>query len=90
MRNICGCRYFCDLVVLCEVLLPFGNTFTVAVSPAIPLLQSSVASSLLRVFAGSNERDRSCGGDIDEEVVVELDDSPGCTNGTKFSVLQKF
>ena len=56
--------------------------------PATPLLQSS-ASPLLSVFAGSNETDRSCGGDDEEEVVVELDDSPGTTNGTKFSVLQK-
>ena len=74
--------YFCDLDVLCEVLLPFGNTITVAVSPAIPLLQSSVASSLLRVFAGSNERERSYGGNIYEEVVVGLDDSPGTTKRT--------
>ena len=46
-------------------------------------------SSLLRVFGGSNEIERSCGGDVEEEVVVELDDSPGTTNRTKFSVLQK-
>ena len=32
MRNLCGCRHFCDLEVLCEVLQPFGNAFTVAVS----------------------------------------------------------
>ena len=25
MRNICGCRQFCDLEVLCEVLQSFGN-----------------------------------------------------------------
>ena len=52
--------------------------------PATPLPQSSVVSSLLRVLAGSNEIDGrwSCG-------AVELDDSTGTTNGTKFSVLQK-
>ena len=57
--------------------------------PATPLLQSSVASSLLRVFACSNEIDRSSRSDVEEEVVVKLDDSPGITSGTKFSVLQK-
>ena len=57
--------------------------------PATPLLQSSVGSSLLRMFDGSNEADRSYGGNVEEEVVVELDDSPGTANGTKFSVLQK-
>ena len=51
--------------------------------------QFSVASSLLRVFAGSTEIDRSCESDVEEEVVVVLDDSPGTTNGTKFSILQK-
>ena len=81
MRNICGCWYFCgfwyfcDLEVLCEVLQPFGNTF--------------VAVSLLHVIAGSNEMDRSCGGDVQKEAVEELDDSLGTTNGTKFLVLQK-
>ena len=34
-------------------------------------------------------KDRSCGGDVEDEVVVELDDSPGTTKRTKFSVLQK-
>ena len=28
-------------------------------------------------------------GDVEDEAVVELDDSPGTTNGTKFSVLQR-
>ena len=32
---------------------------------------------------------RSCASDVDEKVVVELDDSPGTTNGTKFSIHQK-
>ena len=57
--------------------------------PATPLPQCSETSSLLRVFAGSNEIDESCGGDVEEEVLVELDVSPGTANGTKFSVLQK-
>ena len=57
--------------------------------PQLPCYSPSVASSLLRIFAGSNEKDRSCEGDVDEDVVVELDDSPGATNGTKFWVLQK-
>ena len=88
MRNICHYRYFCDLEVLWEVLQPFGNTLPVAV------LRNSFATVLcsfllLRVFAGSTEIDRSCGGDVEEEVVVELDDSPGTTKGTNFSVLQK-
>ena len=33
--------------------------------------------------------DRSCGGDVEDKAVVELDDSPQTTNGTKFSVLQR-
>ena len=55
--------------------------------PATPSLQFPVAPSLLRVFAGSKETDRSCGGDVEDEAVVELDDSSGPTDGTKFSVL---
>ena len=35
------------------------------------------------------ETGRSCGGDVEDDGVVELDDSPGTTNGTKFSVLQR-
>ena len=57
--------------------------------PATPLPQPSVASSLHHVFAGSNEMHKSCGGDVEEEDVVELDDSPGTTNGRKFSVPQQ-
>ena len=57
--------------------------------PATPSLQFLLAPSLLRVFAGSRETDRSCGGHVEDEVVVELDGSPGSTHGTKFSVLQR-
>ena len=55
--------------------------------PATSSLQFPVAPSLLRVFAGSKEIDGSCGGDVEDEVVVELDESPGTTYGTKFSFL---
>ena len=55
--------------------------------PATPSLQFPAGPSLLRVFAGSKETGRSCGGDVEDDAVVELDDSPGPTNGTKFSVL---
>ena len=27
MRNVCGCKHFYDLEVLCKVLQPFGHTF---------------------------------------------------------------
>ena len=54
--------------------------------PATSSPQFPVAPSLLRVFAGSKERHRSCGDDVEDEVVVELDDSPGTTKRTKFSV----
>ena len=57
--------------------------------PATPLLQSPEASSLLGVFAGSNEILLSCRADIEDEVVVELDDNPGIANRAKFSNLQK-
>ena len=36
-------------------------------------LQFPVPPSLLRLFAGSKEIDGSCGGDVEDEVVVELD-----------------
>ena len=46
----------------------------------------TLASTRVRIsHADSNEKDRSCGGDVEEEVVVELD----TTNESKFSVLQK-
>ena len=32
MRNVCGCWYLCDFVVLCEVLLPFGKIFAAVFS----------------------------------------------------------
>ena len=87
MRNLCGCRHFCDLEVLCEVQ-PFGNTFSVAVSRNF-FATVSRCPWLLRAFAGSKEIDGSCGCDVEDEAVVELDDSPGTTNGTKFSDLQR-
>ena len=49
----------------------------------------SRVSSYLRVVAGPNETNKSCGGDVEEEVPGELDEDPGTTNGTKFSLLQK-
>ena len=52
--------------------------------PATSLLQFPVTPSGLRLLA--QPKDRPCGGDVEDEVVVELDDSPGTT---KFSVLQK-
>ena len=55
-------------------------------SPATPSLQFPVAPSSLRIFAGCIEIDRFCGGDVEEKVVGELDDSPRTTYGTKFSV----
>ena len=66
------------LVVLCEIL-----------QPGMPLLQFAVTPSWLRAFDRSKEVDRSCGSDVEDEIVVELDDSPGTTNGKKISVLQK-
>ena len=56
--------------------------------PAASTRQFHGASSSLREFAGFNEVDESCGGDVEEELVLELDDSTGPTKGTKFSVLQ--
>ena len=52
--------------------------------PSTCSMQFSATSSLLREFAGSNEIDRSCGCDVEEELVLVLDDSPGTTKGTKF------
>ena len=54
--------------------------------PATSSLQFPVAPS---IFAGSKEIDRSCGSDFEDEAVVELDDSPGTTKRTKFSVVQR-
>ena len=39
--------------------------------------------SSLRRFAGSAELDESCGNDAEDELVLELDDSPGDSNGHK-------
>ena len=33
--------------------------------------------------------DESCGGDVEDELVLEFDDNPGLTRGTTFSVLHK-
>ena len=57
--------------------------------PATPSLQFPADPSLFRIFAGSKEKDRSSGGDVEDEAVAELDDCPGTTDGTKFSVLLK-
>ena len=40
------------------------------------------ASSLLREFDGFNEINESCGGGIEEELVLEIDESPGTTKRT--------
>ena len=45
--------------------------------------------SSLRRFAGSAELDESCGNDAEDELVLELDDSPGTATGTKFFVLHR-
>ena len=50
----------------------------------------SDASSSLRTPAGLEEvLDESCGGDAEDELAPELDDNPGTTTGTKFSVLHR-
>ena len=50
--------------------------------PAASTRQFPGASSLLREFAGFLEVDESCGGDDEEELVLELDDRPETTKGT--------
>ena len=47
------------------------------------------APFLLREFAGFNEFDESCGGDVEDELVLEHDESPRTTRETKFSVLHR-
>ena len=47
------------------------------------------ASSLLHELAGFNEIYESCGGDVEEEIVLGLDDSPGTTREARFSFLQR-
>ena len=42
------------------------------------------------VTSWTKETDTSCGTDVEDVAVVELNDSRGITNGTKFSVLLKF
>ena len=74
-RNFCRCKDFCDLDVLCEFTSDDSGTHS---------LQFPVIPSLLRVFTGSTEKGWSCGAEIEDETVVELDDSLGTTNGTKF------
>ena len=71
MRNVYGCWHLYALEVLCEVLQAIRE------DPAscFQLLLSS-ASSLLREFAGLNKVDESYGSDVEEELVLELDDSP--------------
>ena len=53
--------------------------------PAAPLRQFPGAPSLRREPAGFNDLDESSGGDVEEELVLELDDRPGNTTSTKFS-----
>ena len=65
----------CDLEVLCEVLRP----------AEAPSPQFLAAPSLLRIIAGSKE-DRSCGGDVEDEAVVEFDASPGTTAEGLFTI----
>ena len=43
--------------------------------PAASARQFPAASSLLRQIAGLNEVDESCGNDVEEELLLELDDS---------------
>ena len=50
--------------------------------PAASTRQFPGASSLLREIAGFNEVHESCGGDVEEELVLELDDSPRTTKST--------
>ena len=48
------------------------------------------AGSSLRSVAGLEDvLDESCGGDVEDELVPELDENPGTTRGTKFSVLHR-
>ena len=50
--------------------------------------RSSGVCSSLRSAAGLEEvLDESCGSDVEDELVPELDDDPRTTRGTKFSVL---
>ena len=47
-------------------------------------------SSSLRKLAGlENVLIESCGDDVEDELVLELDDNPGTTTGTTFSVLKR-
>ena len=48
------------------------------------------ADSPLRSVGGlEGVLDESCGVDVEDELVPELDDNLGATGGTKFSILQK-
>ena len=47
--------------------------------PAASKRQFPAAPSLLHEFAGFTEVDESCRGDVEEEPVLEPDDSPGTT-----------
>ena len=52
--------------------------------PAASLRQfSGGSSSLLREFAGFKNLGEPCGDDVEDELVVELDDSPRTTRRTK-------
>ena len=47
------------------------------------LLFLAASTRQLLKFAGYNEVGDSSGSDVEEELVLELDDSPGTTRGTK-------
>ena len=50
--------------------------------PAAPLRQFPGAPPSLRESDGFKKMDETCGGDVEEELVLELDGSPGTTKGT--------
>ena len=45
--------------------------------------------SVAQCLSLSEVLDKSCGNDVEDELAIELDDNPGTTTGTKFSVLHR-
>ena len=101
---MCGCRHFCIFEIFCVLLQPFWKiSQTVVRSPmGIFLLwvfggshdQFPGAGSSLRSDAGlggalDDVLDESCDGDVEDELVPELDDNPGTTTGTTFPFCTK-
>ena len=101
---MCGCRHFCISEVFCEPLYPLweGRAIGLPMLDCYPLISSlfwclvmNRASFLVpdRHFALllnlKMDLMRSCGCDVEDELALELDDNPGTTGGTKFSVLQR-